>query len=109
MNYPPPYGSLSPCHHSLSHIVRSREGGFVTQNCISCGTPRTRPADEILTISCPNCGTQFDKIFNANKNYAHSCHRCHFTKELAAIVPHWSDCFEYHGFGLDSDYENDYR
>jgi hypothetical protein len=40
---------------------------------------------------------------NADNNYAYKCPRCAISVELARIVPHWSDRFEYFGYGLETD------
>lgn len=52
----------------------------------------------------------FEPLFGTQS----SCHKspsiivhCKVTFELASIVPHWSERFDYHGFALDSDdYDN---
>jgi hypothetical protein len=100
----PLYGSMSYCHKQPSLIVRSREQGFVTQNCLECGEPRFLPFDELPTLSCESCKSEFTRFKNERKNYAYRCEPCAIDFELASIVPHWNERFEYHGFGLDSDY-----
>jgi hypothetical protein len=100
----PLYGSISYCHKSPSLIVRSRQQGFVTQNCLQCEDPRFLPFDDVPKLSCEDCKSEFTRIINEQKNYAYRCERCAFDFELASIVPRWHERFEYHGFGLDSDY-----
>ena len=104
------YGSVSYCHNQPSLIVRSREGGFVTQNCLECGQPRSLPFSELPKLYCKECGQQLSPRVNIFKNYAYKCSQCCYEFELATIIPKWSEVFEYHGFPLESDdYEIHYK
>lgn len=100
----PYYGSLSPCHNIPRLIVLSREGGFVTQNCLECGEPKTLPFEDLPVIICNHCDIKMNAFINSDKNYAYKCSRCEQEFELATVVPHWQNRFNYHGFGLESDY-----
>ena len=40
------------------------------------------------------------------RNYRYACPDGHSSSFLGDQVPHWSDRFDYHGFGLDSDYQD---
>lgn len=99
------HGSISYCHQSPSLIVRSREGGFVTQNCLVCGTPRTLSVSELPELLCGKCEKPLFRFINTFKNYAYACVICGTSFELAAIVPSWEERFDYDGFGLDSDFD----
>jgi predicted nucleic acid-binding Zn ribbon protein len=103
-NNTPLYGTVSYCHKSPSLIVRSRQQGFVTQNCLECGEPRSLPFDDLPNLSCEGCDLELKRFINERKNYAYACDRCGISFELASLVPHWNKRFEYHGFALDSDY-----
>ena len=100
----PIYGSSSPCHSKPSLIVRSREGGFLTQNCVECGGPRNLPFVDLPRLKC-TCGGELDAFVAASKNYAYRCSTCSRSVELPELAPKWDERFEYHGFGLDSDYD----
>ncbi|MDQ1636808.1 MAG: hypothetical protein QOF62_147 [Pyrinomonadaceae bacterium] len=100
----PLYGTSSPCHNSGSLIVGSRNQGFVTQNCLACGNPRFLAFDDLPKLFWESCNSELQRFTNERKNYAYECELCGLGVELASIVPHWNERFEYHGFGLDSDY-----
>lgn len=97
------YGSPSRCCKSPSRIVLSREGGFVTQNCISCGVPRALNLNDIQELYCSACSSKLIKYINSDKNYAFKCHKCNHSIELASLVPHWSEIFDYKGYALEGD------
>jgi len=97
------FGSVSPCHRAPSVIVRSRTGGFLTQDCERCGKPRALRRDELPDLMCPRCSVALREGVNTNGNYAYSCATCGYALELAQIVREWSDLFGYHGFGLEGD------
>jgi len=99
------YGSLSYCHQKPSLIVRSREGGFVTQNCLKCGKPRSLSFTELPELLCGECENDLVPFINADHNYAYRCPNCDTSFELASIVPWWHEYFPYMGFGVDSDYD----
>lgn len=47
--------SKSSCCRALQQLVRSREGNFVTQNCIACQQAKTLTRSEIPHVQCPSC------------------------------------------------------
>ena len=97
-------GSLSRCHGSRSIIVRSRPGGFVTQNCEVCHRPRALRLDEIPPLNCQLCGNALNSFHIPWGNYAYECRNCRRTTEVASIVPHWDELFDYHGYAIEKDY-----
>lgn len=84
-------------------IVRSRENGFVTQNCEFCGRPGPLGKEQLPTLNCTPCGRQMEAGKNFNGNYAYRCHSCRTETELAALVPHWNEFFEYNGYAIEDD------
>jgi predicted nucleic acid-binding Zn ribbon protein len=100
----PLYGTTSYCHKHPSLIVLSREKGLVTQNCLECGVPRGLAFHNLPILFCEGCNLELHRFINERKNYAYACQRCGAEFELASIVPDWDERFEYHGFGLNSDY-----
>jgi hypothetical protein len=95
------FGSKSWCHDSLSIIVRSRPGGFVTQNCVSCGRPRGLPASQLPALVCRRCESELDQCRSWNGNYAYRCGSCRWQQDLAAMVPNWDELFDYHGYAIE--------
>lgn len=93
----------SPCHHRPSIIVQSRKGGFVTQNCGTCGVPRALRLWELPAVQCPRCGIDLDSGTNANRNYEYSCRQCRFRCQVAELVPRWHELFDRHGYAIESD------
>ena len=72
------------------------EGGFVTQNCSSCGKPETLSAHEFqnrldLWLSCPHCKRRMRVATVSTANYGYSCEDCEVTVRLASILPRWED------------------
>src|ERR1043166_3003788 len=101
----PLYGSRCRCQGVPSLIVRSREGGFVTQNCVHTGRPRAIHLQELPDIQCAQCHALMEAFTSPEtNNYAYRCPKCHRSVELPDIDPHWSERFEYFGYGLDSDF-----
>ena len=97
------HGSDSWCCKARSIIVRSREGGFVTQNCESCGKPRKLSLTELPSLLCGKCGTRLTAGVSYETNYTYSCTDCERRWAVADLVPCWDELFDYHGFGLDTD------
>lgn len=97
--------SKSYCHDAPTMIVKSRDGGFVTQDCVECGTPRALSFSELPEIKCEKCGRVLITGRDERKNYIYQCNNCHRNILLWDMVPHWSEYFEDHGFGLDTDYD----
>jgi len=94
------YGrSDSPCCSYPSIIVLSRKGGFVTQNCVKCGKPRSIVPKEFPMKKCSECHGEMS-IFIVNKNYAYKCNRCGKTATVYSLVPSWEEKFKYHGYAI---------
>jgi len=99
------YGSESPCCHSPSLIVKSREGGFVTQNCTACGKPRAISFAELPPLGCSRCGHRLEAFRDAYSNYCYRCPACRLEFQLAEVIPHWAEYFEEFGFALRGEKE----
>jgi hypothetical protein len=97
--------SHSGCCRAASIIVRSREGGFVTQNCSACGRPRAVTPSELPQRFCERCESELEVVLR-EKNYTYHCRTCNSFWEVATLVPHWSELFSEFGYGLDSDFEH---
>jgi hypothetical protein len=92
--------SSSPCHEVPCVIVRSRSGGFVTQNCEKCETPHPVQLSDLPELRCKQCQVVLEPFINGLKNYAYRCSGCNREWEVASLVHSWSELFEYHGFAI---------
>ena len=102
---PPLFGTPCRCHGLPSLIILSREGGFVTQNCVETGHARAIHLHELPQVDCAKCKVVMQPFTNSEtKNYAYRWPKCGLAVEVRAIVPHWRDQFEYFGYALDSDH-----
>ena len=93
-----------PFCHRRRIIARSREGGFVTQNCKkNCGgrggTPRAVNMEDIPERECTECHGTMRKVY-VGKNYAYECPACGITLELHTIVPPWERYFDEEGYAI---------
>jgi hypothetical protein len=97
--------TLSPCCNASQQLVRSRDGNFVTQDCIACGKKaRTLALAEIPSIRCPVCPTMLTIGF-VDKNYGTRCAECGSVFELGTLLPHWQDeGFQYCGVATPNEY-----
>jgi hypothetical protein len=95
----------SQCCSLPTILVRSRDGGWITQNCSDpkCGKPYKIFTPEMPDLRCNQCGSQLTALIR--HNYFYRCDRCDLEWELAPLLPDWHELFEYHGFGLASDRE----
>jgi len=87
------YGNFpSPCHGVPTVIVKSKNGGYVTQNCTQCGD-----ADHVdipalpLYFHCPVCDTPVERVKRTKSVY--ECRHCKIKWELHTLVPEWSSLF----------------
>ncbi len=86
----------STCHRVKTLIVRSRQGGYVTRNCLKCGHPDYINETQLPRLSCDRCGDTL-RIAMIEKNYNYTCEQCGIWWRVADQVPHWSDLFGYAG------------
>lgn len=101
----PLFGSNCYCHERPSLIVKSRAGGFVTQNCVVTGRPRALPFEELPNIQCARCDTLMTPFKTRYGNYAYKCQCCRSCIRLHDKIPHWSERFAHYGYAIDSDNE----
>jgi hypothetical protein len=96
---------LSQCCGSKAILVRSREGNFVSQGCLSCGNPEYVSEIHIPDLDCESCKLPQGCITVTviNKNYVYKCEGCRKEWELGAILPDWSDLFPYCGLAAPGD------
>jgi DNA-directed RNA polymerase subunit RPC12/RpoP len=77
-------------------IVRSREGGFISRNCLKCGKPELINDRQLPSLRCEGCGHELT-VETIDRNYHYSCATCSKVWKVADQVPHWSDVFPYWG------------
>jgi len=93
----------SECCGARARIVRSRDGGMVSQNCTRCGKPNyVRPAD-FPPVQCAACGTLLVIKKQDGTNYYFVCAKCNTQAKIADLVPDWSDLFVRHGLAAFGD------
>jgi DNA-directed RNA polymerase subunit RPC12/RpoP len=86
-------------------LVRSRAGGFVTQNCKNnCderrgGKPSLVSIDELPVRLCADCGTEMGTCY-VDKNYAYRCGRCGTILTVADLIPPWEKYFNEDGVAI---------
>jgi hypothetical protein len=93
---------LSQCCKSPRLIVRSREGGFVSQDCVECGQARRVRRDELPPLICKQCETSMSPEYFQN-NYAYHCSKCSSVYLLFDLVPWWHEKFQYCGVSTSSE------
>jgi hypothetical protein len=93
----------SSCCSCNSIIVKSREGGFVSQNCLKCGKPNYIHEISLPDLKCEFCESILKKDL-IDKNYYYVCDKCNKKWKLSEEVPYWKDIFEYSGLGIQDDF-----
>ena len=94
---------LSKCHGARCLIVRSREGGFVSRDCIECGEAEYIRLKDFPEVNCSRCKVRFEVSLADKMNYFFVCSSCGKQMKIADIVPPWSDRFQYHGLAAYGD------
>jgi len=96
----------SNCCESRMILVRSREKGFISQNCLRCGMSYHVIEQEIPDFDCESCWRaprNSVSVRIVDKNYVYRCERCRKQWLLAEIIPHWSELFPYCGLAAPGD------
>jgi RNase P subunit RPR2 len=93
------FGKRSHCHRTQSILVRSRSGGFVTQNCLECGRPHRLPLNDLPALLCDTCHHPLVPCVKEDKNYWYVCLSCGSEFRLPDLVPDWREHFPHWGIG----------
>jgi len=93
----------SECCNSKVLLVRSREGGFVSRNCLKCGKSYYIRQEDLPSLDCEICGTLLDAGRDEWKSYIYNCGKCKRSWKLADNLPHWSELFSYSGLAASGD------
>lgn len=99
--------TLSTCCDADALLVVSRDGGFVSRDCLKCGKSSYLKKDEIPDLDCESC-RNFKRTGTVEpvlkeRNYWYRCTGCRREWGLAAILPHWSEGFGYCGLAAPGD------
>ena len=94
---------LSKCCNVKSLLVRSKEGGLVSRNCLKCGKADNVNESRLPDLQCELCGKNLSVRKKDGINYSYVCGRCGRHWELAAVLPQWSDLFRYSGLAAAGD------
>ena len=85
---------LSHCCNARQQLVRSREGGFVSQNCERCGTPQRVRLNELPELFCATCDSLLTlTTCPHSRNYAYHCPDCDRLTLLYSQLPYWHERF----------------
>lgn len=93
----------SGCCDAKALVVRSRQGGFISQNCLKCGSSGYISAHELPDLECDSCGRILAIKNLDGQNYFYVCEHCGRHWKIGDTVPHWSELFAYSGLAVDSD------
>jgi hypothetical protein len=86
-------------------IVQSRSGGFVSQDCESCGASRYLPEGALPALTCTKCRRPVAKYRDVFSNYAYRCAPCGVQFRLWDVVPSWQELnFDFDGLSIDPEY-----
>ena len=88
--------SKSPCRFcgGKAMLVISRDGGFISADCIECGKANIVRLGDLPSRSCPRCSGDTIACHN-NKNYAYRCNNCYIERFAAGSAK--TLCFSYSG------------
>lgn len=93
----------SPCCDYNALLVQSRAGGFVSRNCLKCGTPHYVSANQLPPLDCDFCGNTLRVRKSDGKNYHYVCGTCNLEWKLGGVLPDWKELFEYSGLAAPGD------
>jgi hypothetical protein len=98
------YSSVpSRCCNHKALLVQSREGGFVSRNCLKCGKPDYVNIGQLPELTCEFCDAELDVRKLDGVNYHYTCDSCNRSWQLAAVPSDWSELFEYSGLAAYGD------
>jgi len=93
----------SKCCQAKALVVQSRQGGFISQNCLKCGKPDYINEHALPDVDCDFCGGNLVVQRIDSQNYFYVCAHCNRNWKIGDTVPHWGELFAYSGLAVDSD------
>lgn len=97
--------SRSRCCGAFSLLVGSRQGGFISQDCLQCGNRSAHVGSmDIPDLDCDDCQAAGVIVVRVlYDDYWYECTSCRNRWRLFDILPFWSELFEYSGLGAPGD------
>lgn len=94
---------LSPCCGREAQIVRSRDGGLISRDCLKCGKSHYVNESQLPKLPCGSCGAPMQIKKLDGTNYFYECQHCKQCQKISDIVPPWSEEFRYSGLAAHGD------
>ena len=83
--------SRSNCHGAPALLVKSKDGGLISRNCLDCKKPYSVSLSDLPALECEKCGTRLTASQDAHMNYAYSCEKCKISWSLPEMLPKWNE------------------
>lgn len=100
------YGTdISKCCKAKTLLVKSRDGGFISQNCLRCGRSGYIAQERLPELNCDFCGGRLHVKKLDGSDYHYVCGGCNRAWKLAENLPDWSELFSYCGLAAYGDGE----
>jgi len=93
----------SQCCQQKALVVRSRAGGFISQNCLKCGKSDYINEGALPDLLCDFCAGPLAIKRVDGQNYFYVCGKCSRSWKIADNVPHWGELFAYSGLAAAGD------
>jgi hypothetical protein len=93
----------SDCCNAPAMLVRSRQGGLVSRDCLKCGRSSYVRQDQLPELTCELCDGPLVAAKLDGRNYHYACVACKRGWKLADYLPHWSEVFPYSGLAAHGD------
>lgn len=93
----------SPCCGGEAQIVRSREGGFISRDCLTCGRSHYVNEHQLPKLPCEACHIPMQIKKLDLTNYFYEYPHCKNSRKIADIVLPWSEEFRYSGLAAHGD------
>jgi predicted RNA-binding Zn-ribbon protein involved in translation (DUF1610 family) len=97
----------SRCCGYPARLVKSRDGGFVSQNCTKCGKSNWVNKSQLPDLKCPRCDLQMKietEDSRGRKSFSYLCPKCGQRQVLSEMLPIWSELFRYSGLAAYGDF-----
>lgn len=97
----------SECCNKPQLLVKSRNGGFVSRNCLKCGKSARINGKQMPDLDCEGCA-QFRRhrtvaVELMEGDFWYGCEACRRKWQVSEIIPRWEDLFDYNGLAAPGD------
>src|SRR5215831_17643600 len=93
----------SPCCGMDAQIIRSRDGGLISRDCVSCGKSHYVNEYQLPKLPCETCNLAMKIRKRDGTNYFYECSQCGKYYKIADLVPDWREEFRYSGLAAHGD------